>query len=68
MDGTARMAGRPTASLTSAHIATTLAICSCLGAAGRSRHGFLGSRILLRHVQGQPAKGDEFYDFSRAWS
>jgi glycine/D-amino acid oxidase-like deaminating enzyme len=29
---------------------------------------FLGSRILLRHVQGQPAKGDEFYDFSRARS
>ena len=60
------MAGRPTASH-SAHIATTLAICSCLGGwpvqAWASR-----SRILLRHVQGQPAKGDEFYDFSRAWS
>jgi glycine/D-amino acid oxidase-like deaminating enzyme len=29
---------------------------------------FLGSRILLRHVLNQPAKGDEFFDFSRARS
>ncbi|HEY7442618.1 MAG TPA: FAD-binding oxidoreductase [Vicinamibacterales bacterium] len=29
---------------------------------------FLGSRILLRHFLKQPAKGDEFFDFSRARS
>jgi glycine/D-amino acid oxidase-like deaminating enzyme len=29
---------------------------------------FLGSRILLRHFLGQPSKGDEFFDFSRARS
>jgi glycine/D-amino acid oxidase-like deaminating enzyme len=27
---------------------------------------FLAGRILLRHYQGEPAKGDEFFDFSRA--
>jgi glycine/D-amino acid oxidase-like deaminating enzyme len=27
---------------------------------------FLGSRVLLRHYQGAPAKGDEFFDFRRA--
>src|SRR5688572_30648579 len=32
MDGTARMDGQPMAFRTSAHIATTLAICSCSGA------------------------------------
>jgi glycine/D-amino acid oxidase-like deaminating enzyme len=29
---------------------------------------FLGSRILLRHYLGQPSRGDEFFDFSRARS
>ena len=27
---------------------------------------FLASRVLLRHYRGAPAKGDEFFDFSRA--
>lgn len=35
---------------------------------GGAASAFLGSRILLRHFLGQPSKGDEFYDFSRARS
>jgi glycine/D-amino acid oxidase-like deaminating enzyme len=40
-----------------------------LFALGMGRHGpsasWLAARVLLRHISGEPAKGDELFDFSR---
>jgi len=33
---------------------------------GGPAQAFLASRVLLRHYLGEPAKGDGFFDFSRA--
>ena len=31
----------------------------------RAAASWLAARILLRHIRGEPAKGDDFFDFSR---